>query len=552
MLTGFAYARPQLEEALLRAVRGMGVEEVPDLELQRARNPRNGDYASPVAMKLARALHEAPPQIAARLAQRIGELPEAEIEVAGPYLNFRLRAEWLHRLATVAALDERYGSSELGGGERVQVEFGSINPTGPLHVGHGRGVVLGDSLSRILEFTGHQVQREYYVNDQNTQARLFGESVYARLTGSPLPEKGYAGDYVTALAEEARAALPGIAAAAEAEAQAVARVQAFAIERMVEQLRASLLRMRVDYDEWYFESTLWRDGLAQEAIELLRGHRMLSEHDGAVWFQPAVEGWESDDSDRVVVRSNGEPTYFASDLGYLLSKFRVRGFQREIEVWGADHHGYVPRMRAAVAALGFDPAAFEVILVQLASVTGGRMSKRQGRFITIDDELMDAIGTDAARYFYLLRSHDQAMVFDLDLAVKEGFLEPGLLRAVRTRSPCQRGAARGRPAPVAARDARPLAAAAALGTGGPPRDRALAGRGGGGRAPARNLLAAALRARPRRARPCLLPRGQHVGRVPDGRRLAGADPRPAGAGSGARNTLYIALSLMGVSAPDRM
>ena len=284
MLTGFAYARPQLEEALLRAVRGMGVEEVPDLELQRARNPRNGDYASPVAMKLARALHEAPPQIAARLAQRIGELPEAEIEVAGPYLNFRLRAEWLHRLATVAALDERYGSSELGGGERVQVEFGSINPTGPLHVGHGRGVVLGDSLSRILEFTGHQVQREYYVNDQNTQARLFGESVYARLTGSPLPEKGYAGDYVTALAEEARAALPGIAAAAEAEAQAVARVQAFAIERMVEQLRASLLRMRVDYDEWYFESTLWRDGLAQEAIELLRGHRMLSEHDGAVWF----------------------------------------------------------------------------------------------------------------------------------------------------------------------------------------------------------------------------------------------------------------------------
>jgi len=420
-LTGFAYALPQLEEALLRAVRSLGVEEVPDLELQRARNPRNGDYASPVAMKLARELRQPPPQIASRLAKQIGELPEAEVEVAGPYLNFRLRTDWLHRLATVSALDERYGSSELGRGERVQVEFGSINPTGPLHVGHGRGVVLGDSLSRILEFTGHSVQREYYVNDQNTQARLFGESVYARLTGGPLPEKGYAGDYVTALADEARGALPGIAG--EPREVAVPKVQAFAIERMVEQLRASLLRMRVEYDEWYFESTLWRDGLSQEAIELLRERGMLVEHDGAIWFQPTVSGWESDDEDRVVVRSTGEPTYFASDLGYLLSKYRVREFQREIEVWGADHHGYVPRMRAAVAALGYDPRAFEVILVQLASVTGGRMSKRQGRFITID-ELMDAIGTDAARYFYLLRSHDQAMVFDLDLAVKEGSENP--------------------------------------------------------------------------------------------------------------------------------
>lgn len=421
MLTGFAYPRPRLEQALRNAVRALGVDEVPDLELQRARNPRNGDYASPVAMKLARALRLPPPQIAGRLAEQIGDLPEAELEVAGPYLNFRLRTDWLHRLATVAALDERYGSSELGGGERVQVEFGSINPTGPLHVGHGRGVVLGDTLSRILEFTGHQVQREYYVNDQNTQARLFGRSVYARLMGRPLPEKGYAGDYVAALAERARAGLPGIEA--EPEEEALPKVQAFAIERMVEELRTSLLRMQVEYDEWYFESTLWRDGLAAEAIELLGESGMLTEHDGAVWFAPAVEGWESDDDERVVRRSNGEPTYFASDLGYLLSKFRVRRFQREIEVWGADHHGYVPRMRAAVAALGFDPAAFEVILVQLASVTGGRMSKRQGRFITID-ELMDAIGTDAARYFYLLRSHDQAMVFDLDLAVKEGSENP--------------------------------------------------------------------------------------------------------------------------------
>ncbi|MGH7921358.1 MAG: arginine--tRNA ligase, partial [Candidatus Dormibacteraceae bacterium] len=316
MLTGFAYARPQLAAALTSAVRALGVEELPDLELQRARNPENGDYASPVAMKLARRLRQPPPEIAARIAEHLGELPEAAVEVAGAYLNFRLRTGWLHRLAEVAALDEQYGSSERGGGERVQVEFGSINPTGPLHVGHGRGVVLGDALSRILEFTGHRVQREYYVNDQNTQARRFGESVYARLVGRPLPEKGYGGDYVAALAEEVREALPD--ASGQAEAEALPRVQALAIERMVEQLRVSLRRLQVDYDAWYHESSLWRDGLAQRAIEQLRDAGVLVEHDGATWFQPAVSGWESDDEDRVVVRSTGEPTYFASDLGYLV------------------------------------------------------------------------------------------------------------------------------------------------------------------------------------------------------------------------------------------
>jgi arginyl-tRNA synthetase len=500
-------------------------------------------------MKLARPLREAPPKIASRLAEQLGELPEAEVEVAGPYLNFRLRTEWLHRLATVAALDQRYGSSELGQGERVQVEFGSINPTGPLHVGHGRGVVLGDALSSILAFTGHRVQREYYVNDQNTQARLFGQSVYARLIGRSLPEKGYAGDYVTALAEEARAALPGIAA--EPEDEAVSKVQAFAIERMVEQIKASLLRMEVAYDEWYFESSLWRDGLAQEAIELLRGDGMLAEHDGAVWFQPAVSGWESDDEDRVVLRSTGEPTYFASDLGYLLSKYRVREFQREIEVWGADHHGYVPRMRAAVAALGFDPATFEVILVQLASVTGGRMSKREGRFITID-ELVDAVGSDAARYFYLLRSADQAMVFDLDLAIKEGSENPvyyAQYAHARLANVEQHAAAR-HPSLPATPDLSLLQQPWELAV-----LREVA------RWPDVVEVAARLR-EPHRLPPYVHDLAErvhafyHEGNTSPEHRMVVDSPEMTRArlelARAARNTLLIALSLMGVSAPDRM
>lgn len=549
MLSGFAYALPRLEEALRRAVRALGVEEPPDLELQRARNPRNGDYASPVAMKLVRVLRQPPPQIAALLAEQIGELPEAEVEIAGAYLNFRLRTDWLHRLATVAALDERYGASELGEGERVQVEFGSINPTGPLHVGHGRGVVLGDALSRVLEFTGHRVQREYYVNDQNTQARLFGQSVYARLMGRPLPERGYAGDYLTALAEEARKALPGVAVLPEEEA--VRSVQAFAIERMVEQLRASLLRVQVDYDEWYFESTLWRDGLAQEAIELLRERGMLTERDGATWFQPVVAGWESDDEERVVLRSNGEPTYFASDLGYLLSKYRVREFQREIEVWGADHHGYVPRMRAAVAALGYDPATFEVVLVQLASVTGGRMSKRQGRFITID-ELVDAVGSDAARYFYLLRSHDQAMVFDLDLAIKEGSENPvyyaqyahARLANVEPRAAAQHPALPATPDLTLLRNPWELDVLREV-----------------ARWPDVVEVAARLR-EPHRLPPYVHDLAErvhafyHAGNTAPEHRVVVDSPELTRArlelARAARNTLRIALSLMGVSAPERM
>src|SRR5919201_1844427 len=249
----------------------------------------------------------------------------------------------------------------------------SSSPTGPLHIGHGRGAILGDSIARLLEFTGHGTQREYYVNDQNRQARLFGESVYARLHGEDPPDGGYFGDYVSEIAEMARVQKPDIVDRPD-------ELRAFAIASMVDRIRATVARLGVRYDEWFYESWLWRDQLPEEAISRLRSGGFLKEKEGALWFGDPEE---TEEEDRVVYKSNGEPTYFASDLGYLLSRFERRGFQRVIEVWGADHHGYVPRMKAAAEALGIERDRLVIILNQLVSLKEGKMSKRAGRFVTL-------------------------------------------------------------------------------------------------------------------------------------------------------------------------
>jgi len=418
--------RNSIGEALVEALRALGVEgELPDLELGRAKGPDRGDYASPVGMKLARVLRQPPDRIAARIAETIS-VPNAAAtaEAVGGYVNFRLTTQWLQRLVSeVAARGHGYGATDLGRGERIQVEFGSINPTGPMHIGHGRGVVLGDSMSRLLEFTGHDVEREYYVNDQNTQARRFGASVLARMHGEEPPEGGYTGDYIIELAELARRELGDIDALPKDEAEA--KVREFAIGLMVERIRASVARLNVRYDEWFLESRLWQEGLPQLAIERLRESGHLKERDGALWF-----GDEDDEEDRVVIRSNGEPTYFASDLGYLLSRFERRHFNRVVEVWAADHHGYVARMKSAAAALGIDPARLVIILHQLVNLNEGaarsassKMSKRAGRFVTLD-ELIDKVGVDAVRFFYLLRSPDTTIEFDLELALSQSNENP--------------------------------------------------------------------------------------------------------------------------------
>lgn len=424
--------RGLLQAALEQAVRGLGVEgELQDLELGRARNPERGEYASPAGMKLARVLRKPPAEIAAQLAATIS-IPDgaATAEAAAGYVNFRLTEDWLRRtVAEVAARAEGWGSSNLGHGERVQVEFGSINPTGPLHIGHGRGVILGDSISRLLEFTGHAVHREYYVNDQNTQARRFGASVLARLHGQEPPEGGYTGAYVIELAEAARKQLPGIESLTPEQAEP--KLREFAIGLMVARIRDTVGRLNVRYDDWFRESRLWDEGLPQQAIERLREAGHLKDRAGALWFAPAMsdEGEaEAEDEGKVVIRSNGEPTYFASDLGYLISRFENRGFHRVIEVWAADHHGYVSRMKAAAAALGYDPGLLVIILNQMVNLREGdagaaKMSKRAGRFVTLDD-LIDKVGSDAVRYFYLLRSADTTIDFDTELALTQGNENP--------------------------------------------------------------------------------------------------------------------------------
>jgi arginyl-tRNA synthetase len=410
--------REAIQEALVQAVRQAGVDgDIPDLELGRAKVPEHGDYASSAGLKLARVLRQDPKTIASRLAEKIHVADNAaRAEALGGYVNFRLTDEWLRAL--VARVAPGYGARHIGHGERLQVEFASINPTGPLHIGHGRGTILGDSICRLLEFTGHAVQREYYVNSDNTQTRKFGASVYARLHGKEPPEGGYTGDYVTELAEMARHDLPGIEKLPEEEAQP--RLRMYALAKMVERIKATVARLNIHYDEWFWENRLWDAGLPQRAIERLRESGYLKEKDGALWFgDPA----DQEEEDRVVIRSNGQPTYFASDLGYLLSRFERRGYERVIEVWGADHHGYVPRMKAAAAALGFDPEKLVIILHQMVNLKEGKMSKRAGRFVTLD-ELVDRVGSDAVRYFYLLRSPDTTIEFDLELAVTQGNENP--------------------------------------------------------------------------------------------------------------------------------
>ncbi len=411
--------RAQIATALEAAARRVGADgDLPDLELARARNPAHGDYASPVGLKLARALRRPPPEIAAEVATRV-RIAGVSAEALGGYVNFRLTPEWLRELVAGVAADPEYGGSRVGGGQKVQVEFLSTNPTGPFHVGHGRGAILGDSLARLLEFTGHRVQREYYVNDQNTQAKKFGESILARYQGEKPPEGGYQGEYVKPIAEEARER--GLPATADA-------LRRFGIERMIEQYQQLLGRLRIRYDEWFFESEIWNQDLGQQALARLREAGFLKDRDGAVWFAPPIDekaGEEAGEEEegRVLIRKSGEPTYLASDFGYLLSRFERRGFQRVIEVWGADHHGHAPRLKAGCAALGIDPDRLVIILHQVVNLKEGRMSKRQGRFVTLE-ELVDRVGPDAVRYFYLLRSPDAMMEFDLELAVSQSNENP--------------------------------------------------------------------------------------------------------------------------------
>ncbi len=402
------------------AVRGDGGESWAALKLERPKHDRQGDYATNAAMLLAPAMRTAPPRVAELLAQELahelGELLD-RTEVAGPgFLNVFLSDAWYRRtLRSIAAAGERFGAAQADSPERTLIEFVSANPTGPLVAASGRHAAYGDSLARILEHQGHAVSREYYFNDAGGQIDLLGQSVRARARGLEVPEGGYEGEYVVRLAAQ-------IPDAAERPSGELAQA---AVELLLAQITATLERCGVHYDNFFRERSLHEGSprpldLALERLER-DGHLYRSE--GAIWLRTTSFG---DDKDRVVVRSNGEPTYLASDLAYMVNK-RERGFERQLTPVGADHTAYVRTLKAAAAMLLGDAGAIEAPIIQFVHLVDGSeraaMSKRRGAFVTLD-ELLDEIGVDATRFFMLRSSHDRTLDLDLELARRESAENP--------------------------------------------------------------------------------------------------------------------------------
>jgi arginyl-tRNA synthetase len=413
----------RLRQLVLEAaieVRGDGHEPPVGLKVERPKRAGQGDYSTNAAMLLAPALKASPREIAERVGAALSERLGPELQgfaVAGPgFVNLTLSDGW-HRAAMAAVLDagEQFGSGGAEPSERILLEFVSANPTGPVVAANGQSAAYGDSLARILQHHGHDVDREYYVNDAGSQIARFGESVIARANGTDVPEDGYRGEYVAALAAQIPHA--GSLAPAEAGDRAVAL--------LLVMIRNTLERYGVHYDQFFSERTLHEGSpsYVQRALERVAEGKHSYESDGALWLRSTTFG---DEKDRVLRRSDGAPTYLASDLGYLVEKLE-RGYDRQIIPVGADHHGYVKRMHAALAALGGDPDRLEMPLLQFVHLVEGTeraaFSKRRGDFVTLD-ELIDEIGVDATRYFMLQRSHDRTVDLDLELAGKESSENP--------------------------------------------------------------------------------------------------------------------------------
>ncbi len=427
-------ARRSLGEVLRAAARevagefGHSLPEIPPFVVAPPRDPAHGDLSTNLALLLATPLGLPPWTVAEVLVRRLRlpPFPPVEkVEVAGPgFLNFRLRPGWLGPLvAEILASPEDYGRSGVGGGKKVQIEFVSANPTGPLNVVNARAAAYGDSLARVMEWAGYRVSREYYVNDAGRQFELLGLSLECRareLLGEEVafPEEGYPGEYLIPLARRFLEERPGareiLRSGGEEERLSLRREMArFAAEALVSEQRETLRAYGVEYDSWVRESEIRASGGPEEVLSLLKPH--LYEKEGAVFFRSSAWG---DDQDRVLVRRDGEYTYFLTDIAYHLHKYR-RGFELLLVIWGQDHHGYVPRLRAALQALGFSPSTFEVLLAQMVRLVRGgeavRMSKRRGEYVTMAEFLEEA-GRDAARFFFLTRSLDSHLDFDLDLA----------------------------------------------------------------------------------------------------------------------------------------
>ena len=405
--------------------------DVTDLSIERPQKAENGDYSCSLAMKLARPMRMNPRAIGKAI---VAALPDSDIIgkvwVAGPgFVNFALDEGWLHsQVNRVIEQDDTFGNSDLGRGAHIQVEFVSVNPTGPVHVGHARGAVLGSALANALYAAGYDVQREYYVNDGGTQMELFYKTAYARYLQqfggqAEIPEDGYRGEYMNDLARSIKARHGEKYLDMEPD-EAAAAIGEVALETMVESIRDSLDRLGVGYDMWFRERSLYDEGGFDGVMSLMAGRGYRTERDGAVWFAATALGEEND---AVLIRSNGAPTYFASDVAYHHNKFVERGFDRVVDIWGADHQGHVNRMKAAVSAMGVDPDRLTLMIYQMVTFKQGdelvRLSKRSGDIITVDD-LVDQVGADACRYFFLSRAAETQMEFDLELAARQSSDNP--------------------------------------------------------------------------------------------------------------------------------
>ncbi len=425
-----------------------------DIQLERTRDRKHGDFASNLAMVLCKAARSKPRELAEKL---VAALPDSglvtRVEIAGPgFINFFLAPAAYHAvLRQILADGEQFGRSDIGAGKSVQVEFVSANPTGPLHVGHGRGAAYGATVADLLEAVGHKVHREYYVNDAGRQMDILAASVYLRyldLCGETLtfPSNGYKGDYVWDIAAslhrkhaealrhsaeevfrdvptdepqggDKEAHIDGVIVRVKTllGEQRYREVFDLGLNSILDNIRRDLEEFGVYYDEWFSERSLTESGAVERAVERLKASGHVYEKDGALWFRSTDFG---DEKDRVVVRENGQTTYFASDIAYHMNKLE-RGYDRVIDIWGADHHGYVPRVKAALTALGDDASKLDVLLVQFAILYRGgkkmQMSTRSGEFVTLR-ELRNEVGNDAARFFYVMRKCEQHMDFDLDLA----------------------------------------------------------------------------------------------------------------------------------------
>lgn len=419
-----------MREALRRAIEALGFPPV-EATLEKPRDPGHGDLATNVALKLAAQLKRPAREIAQQIADRVQLSPGTveRIEVAGPgFINFWLAAEALTDvLPQILEGGEKWGGSAKGRSKLVNVEFVSANPTGPLHVGHGRGAALGDSIASLLEATGHEVTREFYVNDAGVQVDRLARSLWARVQQvvgreAAIPEGGYHGQYLVDLAREVVAAEgPGFADLPEEEG--IRRCREIAVRREREEQDGDLADFGVKFDVIYWESQLYGSGLVDEVLRRLKDRGLTYEREGALWLRTSEFG---DAKDRVLRKSDGSYTYFLPDIAYHVGKAE-RGFEQAIDIWGADHHGYVPRMRAALTALGLPEDFFRAVIVQLVRVMRHgeevRFSKRSGEFVTLRD-LYEETGVDAARYFFLMRRADSQFVFDIDLATKQSEENP--------------------------------------------------------------------------------------------------------------------------------